>query len=384
VLVQLLRSLSGSAMFTFIGLWGLTRLHATTGQLSIAFLAGAVAALGSSYAGGRVSDVIGRRPPILAGALTNVLAPVGAILVGGEKAAGFVVMLVLWTLGAFGDAADQAIVADLSSTEDLERSYASMRVAGNGGAMVGPAIGGGLLAIGWTAMFTGCAALGAASVIVAWRKIPQVHGAKREPGKAAPLRVILADRRFLLLVAACMASWMVYLAYDDLMPISLVANHGLQPKVWGFLVIANPIAVTFLQLRVTNATSRLTAVRRLVIAMALMGPPFLLLGVSDSLIAIIVILIVFVFGEMLWVPAAQTAVAEAAPEDLRGAYMGAAGAAPSAAFALTPLLGLQVLSRYGDRAMWIFVTCIAAVAALLFVLALRGRPQPEMRSITTA
>jgi MFS family permease len=116
--------------------------------------------------------------------------------------------------------------------------------------------------------------------------------------------------------------------------------------------------------------------------MALMGLPFLLLGVNDSIGTIVAILLVFVLGEMLVVPAVQTAIAWMAPEDMRGAYMGAAGAAPAAAFALTPLVGLQVLSRLGDEAMWAMVAGIAVLAAGLYVLAL-GRRQPR-RSITTA
>ncbi len=369
-------------MFTFLGLWGLQRLGASTGELSIAFLVAALGALASSYAGGRVSDVVGRRRPVLIGALVGVLAPVGALLVGDAKYLGLAVMIVCWAIGAFGDAADQAMVADLVEQPDLERGYAAMRVAGNSGAIVGPAIGGALLAIGWNALFAGSAALGAASFVIAMRKIPDIHGVPRPPGAAAPWRVIAADRRFLVLIAASMCSWIVYLAYDYLMPISLVQNHGLQANVWGFLIIANPIAVTFLQLRVTDGTASVPAVLRLVAAMALMGPPFLLLGVSDSLATILAILVVFVFGEMLWVPAMQSAVAQRAPEDLRGAYMGAAGAAPSTAFALTPLLGLQVLSQYGDQAMWAMIALVALVAAVLFVFALGARQ--EQRSITTA
>jgi predicted MFS family arabinose efflux permease len=382
VLVQLLRSTAGSSMFVFAGLWALRRLHATPAELSVAFAVLAVIAVIAGYAGGRLSDLIGRRIPILIGASTNMLAPLAAIAVGSNKYAGFATIAVLWAVSSIGDAADGAIVADLTAPEDREQGYATLRVASNSGTIIGPALGGLLLAIGWDAMFAGSAAVGTAAVIVAVRRIPDVHGAARAADAHAPLRVILADHRFLVLIAAFTASWTVYLAFEYLMPISLVQNHGLQPNVWGFLLIANPIAVTLLQLRVTRAASRISLLGRLVLGLALMGPPFLLLGVNDSVPMIILIVVVFVFGEMLIVPAGMAAVAAAAPEDLRGTYMGAAGAAPAAAFALTPLLGLQMLGRYGDQAMWLLIACIAGVGAVLFVVALGGRQ--ERRSITTA
>ena len=35
------------------------------------------------------------------------------------------------------------------------------------------------------------------------------------------------------------------------------------------------------------------------------------------------VILIFVIGEMLWIPASQAIVAGLAPADLRGAYMGA-------------------------------------------------------------
>ena len=83
-------------------------------------------------------------------------------------------------------------------------------------------------------------------------------------------------------------------------------------------------------------------------------------------------LTVFVFGEMLWVPTSQAVVADLAPEDIRGAYMGAFGSAPAIGFALAPLIGLQVRNSFGDEATWVMFSAISVVAALLGALALLG------------
>ena len=77
------------------------------------------------------------------------------------------------------------------------------------------------------------------------------------------------------------------------------------------------------------------------------------------------VIVVFVIGEMLWVPTSQSIVARLAPEDVRGAYMGAFGAAPAIGFALSPLLGLSIRNEYGDDSMWFFFAAIGVVGVVL-------------------
>ena len=47
---------------------------------------------------------------------------------------------------------------------------------------------------------------------------------------------------------------------------------------WGFLLVVNPILVTFFQLRLTRRVAGIPAARRWVVAMLLMGLPFLALA----------------------------------------------------------------------------------------------------------
>ncbi len=86
--------------------------------------------------------------------------------------------------------------------------------------------------------------------------------------------------------------------------------------------------------------------------MLIMGLPFLLLVWTHTLAAIVFVVVVFVIGEMLWVPTSQAVVADLAPADIRGAYMGAFGSAPAIGFALAPLIGLQMRNSFGDEATW--------------------------------
>jgi MFS family permease len=83
-------------------------------------------------------------------------------------------------------------------------------------------------------------------------------------------------------------------------------------------------------------------------------------------------IVLFVIGEMLWVPTSQSVVAGLAPADVRGAYMGAFGSGAAAGFALAPFFGLTIGDKYGDSATWMFFAIVSVAAAIFGAIAARG------------
>jgi predicted MFS family arabinose efflux permease len=239
---------------------------------------------------------------------------------------------------------------------------------------IGPPIGG-LLLIGnhWSHLWTGTLLLALAGFVIAWRYIPRSGAyAPEEPPTRGSFGVIIRDRPFLLFLLSGVFATMTYIATETLLPISATTTHHLAPAAWGAIMILNPIAVTLFQLRLTRWTSSVPSSVKLGVAMPLMGVPFLLLNVNGSALVIAFVIVLFVIGEMLWVPTSQAVVAALAPSDIRGAYMGAFSASWSVGWALTPFLGLQVRNAYGDATMWGCVAVVGVVAGILGLLAARG------------
>jgi hypothetical protein len=209
--------------------------------------------------------------------------------------------------------------------------------------------------------------------LVAYRYLPKRGDfAPEGPPERGSLAVIFGDRRFLIFLGSAVFAWLTYVAYEVVLPVSIVDGYGYEPQAWGFLVWVNPLLVTLFQVRLTRATAAVSPAPKLVTAMLVMGLPYLVLVWTHSLAAILFVVIVFVFGEMLWVPTAQAVVADLAPADIRGAYMGAFGSAPAIGFALAPLLGLQARNSFGDEATWAMFAGIGVIAAVLGGLALVG------------
>jgi MFS family permease len=372
--VSLVGSIAGSSAYPFLGIWAIRHLGAAQGSLAFAYLVGAVLAGLTGYGGGHWSDRIGRRPLILAGWGCQALVPLLLLLVGSRVYWGLGLLALAPVFGSLGGAADQAIVADLVAPERHEAAYASVRVAANLGVTIGPPIGGLLLVGGhWSHLWLGTFVLSAVGFAIAFRYIPRGGAfAPEGPPQRGSFAVIVRDSPFLLFMLSSVFATMTYVATETLLPISVTTTHNLAPAAWGFLMILNPLLVTVLQLRLTRWTASVPASLKLGIAMPMMGVPFLLLDWNGSAGVIALVVVIFVFGEMLWVPTSQAVVAALAPADIRGAYMGAFGGTWSVGWAATPFLGLQVRHAYGDAKMWMCVACVGVVAGILGLAAARG------------
>lgn len=371
--VTLAGSAAGSATWSFMAIWAIEELGAKA-ELPFALLVGAVFAALSGFVGGYLSDRVGRRRVILFGQAVMVGYPLLLLALTDVKWAGLVALSLAGMFGALGGSVAQAMVADLVAPERHQAAYASVRVAANVGVVVGPPIGGLLLVLGsWSALFPTVAVLSGIAWLIAYRFLPH-RGAFAPEGAPdrGSLAVIFGDRRFLIFLGSAVFAWLTYVAYEIVLPVSIVDGYGYEPQAWGFLVWVNPLLVTLFQVRLTRATVAVAPAPKLVVAMLVMGLPFLLLVWTHTLLAIVFVVVVFVFGEMLWVPTSQAVVAELAPADIRGAYMGAFGSAPAIGFALAPLIGLQVRNSFGDEATWAMFAGIGVVAAVLGGLALVG------------
>ena len=372
--VTFVGSTAFSAGWIFIGIWAVDKLEATSCVIGFAFLVAAIVAMFSGYLGGHLSDHVGRRPMIIAGWAFLAATFFAYALVGDHKYLGLSLMVLAGIGGSIGNGADQAMVADLVPPERHEAGYAATRVAANLGVACGPVIGG-LLLIGqhWPVMFVGVTAMALVAIAIAYRYLPRTGPYKPEepPGRGS-FGAIRADHAFLLFLVSGALAYLVYVAYETVLPISAVQSHGLSPSTWGFIVVINPLLVTLFQLRVTRWSAGFPAGPKLVTAMLLMGGSFLFLLWSGSVAMFVWVMFVFVVGEMLWVPTSQAIVAALAPEDIRGAYMGAFGSTAAFGFALGPFTALQLRGAYGDDAAWYFFAAVSVVAAATGAAAVRG------------
>jgi predicted MFS family arabinose efflux permease len=119
---------------------------------------------------------------------------------------------------------------------------------------------------------------------------------------------------------------------------------------------------------------------KLAAGVLLMGSPYLLLETSAAIPVVVAVLLSVVVGEMLWAPASEAMIADLAPPDLRGVYLGTANAASWIGMALAPAIGLQARALWGDAGMWLVTLAISVTGAALYLLAWRQAESRRDRS----
>jgi predicted MFS family arabinose efflux permease len=268
--------------------------------------------------------------------------------------------------GAPAYSLDQTLVADLIGDGDqLEAGYATISVAGNLGVFAGPPLAALLVAAGgWNWFLGAVAGFGLVGAALARVLLPP---ARPQAGTRAVARPsagsVLRDPPFRLLLASTLLGYFVSCGFETVLPVIAVSTYGIDPATWGFLVAINPLIAVVFQLRVIRLTTRYRAGPRLVGALLLMGLPFLLLVAVSSVAAIAVVIVLFVVGEMVWMPTSQALAGELAPAADRGLYFGALAATTGPAWTLAPAISFQLRGLAGAGGVWLFLAGLAAAAA---------------------
>jgi predicted MFS family arabinose efflux permease len=206
-----------SAFYSFVGIWAVGALHATPSEVGWLLLANAVLAIVSGFAGGVLSDRIGRKPVLvtcLAGQAVFVLC---CSFVGDNKAAGFALVAAASTIGTPGSAARNSLVPDLVGQERRSHAYSSLRIVNNLAVVLGPAVIGGMLLVAdWWAVFLvlGVVALGSAAF--AQVTVPGAVGRSAARKQRQPsFWLVLRDGSFLAILGATLLALMIYVAYAE-------------------------------------------------------------------------------------------------------------------------------------------------------------------------
>ena len=286
-------TLAFSAFWSFAGIWAIERLGASSAELGLTFLGDAIVSAASGFLGGHLSDRLGRKPLMLFSLGGQCLVALAFLAADGHLLFGLSLIVLAGAIAGPGQAAGNAIVADLVPRDGHETAYAATRIAFNLGVVFGPPIAGLLLlADNWSHFFVGVAFLGALTFGIALRHIP-VRGAysPAEPPTRGSFRVIRRDRVFLVFLASTVLAYIVYFGFETALPIAAVDSYGVSPSAWGFLIVMNAGAVAFLQLRLTRRVVRYSPALKLAVALPLMGFSFLILTRVTSLAALVVVLL---------------------------------------------------------------------------------------------
>ena len=321
--------------------------------------------------GGRLSDRIGALPvmrvSLIASGLVLLLFPLAKTFT--EVAA----MTVLWAgCGEMFRPSSLAAITHVAAPEQRRQAFALNRLAINLGMSIGPALGGFLATVSFRAMFAVDAVTtllaGTLLAVTPWRAFSGVNSeAANTRGPRIGPSTILHDGHFLVFLAGVVSVGIVFFQHESALPLYLVQYLHLSPAFYGMLFTINTLLIVGLEVPIITATSHWPNRRSLTIGCMLFAIGFGALGVIASPGGVIATVVVWTFGEMLLFPAMSGHMAEIAPENRRGAYMGAYSMSLSISLTIGPWMGTQLLASLGPVRVWTVMFALGALAALLMV-----------------
>ena len=363
----------GTFVLPFLTLY-LTGRGYSPAQAGLAIACYGLGGLLSQVAGGLVADRIGRRNAIAlsmfgASALTLALWQATSLAT---------IYAITFALAAFAELyrpAAGALIADLLPAEQRVTAFTLYRLTVNVGWAAGLAIGGFLAERNFAFAFVGDAITSASFGVIALVALP--HGtrtAKEEEQHLTTARSsILADRGFLLFLAAVLTTGLVYSQNVSTLPLE-VRDAGYGASTYGLLQALNGTLVVLFELVVISWTQRFERFRMIALGNLLIGLGFASLLLVASVPGFVVFILIWTLGEMIESPLASAVAADRAPEHARGRYQSAYGSMFGLAWMLGPVLGTSIYQVSPD-ALW--VACgLVGVASAGLALAAGRRPAP--------
>jgi MFS family permease len=350
----------GTFVLPFLAIY-MTGLGFSKPQAGLAIAAYGCGVLCASIVGGYLADHLGRRKTIVLSMFSGAAAML--CLSQARTLTGFALCASLAGLTCeLYRPASSALLADLVPAGQRVTAFAAYRMAFNAGWAFGPAVAGLLAKKSFLYLFVGDAATSVLYGLVAFFALPAgLRGTRASGSLLDTFRLLRDNRRFRQLAGAALLIGLVFVQAFSTMSLE-VTQAGFSTAIYGMVASLNGGLVVLCELPLTTITKRFPT--RSVIAL---GYIFIALGFGSNALQrtiplLVLTTILFTFGEMISMPVASAYVADLAPADQRGLYMGTYGLVWSVASIFGPSLGMFLFS-VNHVALWLTCLVLGLVAA---------------------
>jgi len=374
---------AGTMVLPFLTLYLTVDRQLPAATAGMALTVYGIAAIVIAPLSGRLSDQLGGlriiKLSLFLSAVVLYLFPFAHSLTG------ILVMTGIWSIvnEAFRPPS-MSLIGDLAGPGQRKSAFALYRLAINLGMSIGPVIGGFLAMRSFRLLFfvDGTTALLAGSilVLVPWRP-GKSHGAGAEvsstghtanvstagvrPRTVMPYSSLLKDRRFLYFLLAMLPVELVFFQTLAAMPLYIVRDLRMTEAGFGLLLAVNTVLIILVEVPLNAAMAHWSNRHALALGALLIGLGFGGMAISGSVIWLAFTVVVWTFGEMIFLPASAAHVSEVAPPAQSGAYMGLYSMGFSVAFAIGPILGVHAMERLGSASVWIGTLICGCLTAVL-------------------
>jgi MFS family permease len=355
----------GVFVVPFLALF-ITRNGNTTTQAGYAVATYSLGGFAAAWLGGWLADRLGRNVTMAVSALGGAVC-----MMALSQAVDWRMLAVLaFITGAINEAghpASAALVQDIVAPEHRVVAFAVQRFAINLAWSLGPATAGLLAAhTSFFWLFVVDAATSAFFGVIAWLFLPR--GRRTEASQAGWGHAWVSIRQnkpFLALFGACVCTAWIFRQTNTTFALHFERNE--LPIDWcGYVLALNGVMICLFEVPLANVLRRLPVRGVLAAGYILMGASFLVFQSSGTLMAFVLMMVLFTIGEMTAFSRQQAYAASLAPEDMRGRYVGFMSFAWCAGNTASSALGMAIFDHHPGT-LWIINAYLGIVAAFLIV-----------------
>ena len=385
----------GSMIWPFLLIYVSAKLNMPLSTVATLISINAGTGLLSSFIAGTLADKIGRKVVMNFSLTLNGIAYF--FLMRAETYPQFVILMILVGISnpLYQVGAD-AMLADMIPSEKRTDAYAISRIANNAAFALGPAVGGFLAATSYNLAFYGAATgyliYSLLLFFLAHETLEKLKAPtnQMESGQAqgqGGYANVFRDKGFMLFVSMMSIGLIAPSIMWILMPVYSKTNFGIPENLYGWIPTTNALMCVFVQYSVTHITRRyktlpVTAIGMLIYAFGV-GSVAMMNGFQGFWLSMVIL----TFGELIVVPTASKYVADIAPANLRGRYMGVYWLGWGLARTLAPLIGGYLNDAIAPRAIWIGglvigLTSVTGLAILSRFPRFHSTPQSDLPPVS--
>jgi predicted MFS family arabinose efflux permease len=310
-------------------------------------------ALIGAYLGGWLSDRIG---PLRIQKISLILNGIGYILLDFFFTP-FMIGLLLFGSAIVGEAfrpASTTVLAAHSPPDLRSRVFALGRLAVNLGVAIGPTAGGILALYDYSYLFwvDGLTCLLAAAVLFYFFPGTKRLTEKRQRLEAAPKLSPLKDHGFLFLLCIQLMISMAFFQLYNTWPLYMNQFYHLPENMIGYLFALNALLIITLEMPLIHKLGKVKPLRIMTPGSLFIFAGFAIIPLGHSFCYAAVTVMVWTVGEMLVFPLSTTFIANRAPDNIRGQYMGMHTFTFSLAFVVAPKVGTYVYQQLSPEHLW--------------------------------
>ena len=360
---------SGTMVIPFLVLYLTQKIGLTASQAGTALLVYGIGAFISSPLSGKLADKICS----LTVMKISLIGTSMVILIYGFITNYYVILTCSFVLAVINEAfrpANLSLISDITSPSQRRISFALNRLGINIGMSIGPVIGGFLILLDYSFLFyvNSFASL-AAGIYLALTPLKSVKHPKASTDRFSSRQnlnsSVLADKKFLFFLFAIIPVQLVFFQHIGGLPLYIVDDLKYTTAAFGLLSAINTVLIILFEVPLTEIMSKLNYKHSIIIGSILAAVGFGAMAAARDLFLIIITIIIWTFGEMIFFPVSAAYVSEASPNHKRGEYMGYFQMTFSFALSAGPWLGTVVYEKFGSMVLWLGAFAMGLITLLL-------------------